>query len=66
MKCRLCGSRRHRIVKRGPLRPDPKHPDDRHYDEQDVTLRCCHCGSKRTTVECPNLLADLFSLPKKS
>lgn len=53
---------RYETVKRGRLRPDPKHPDDRHYDERDVWLRCTKCGAKRKSVECPNLLSDLFSI----
>jgi len=59
-----CKCYRYKTIYRGPLRPDPKHPNDRRYDERTVRTQCVVCGKIKTSIECPNLLIDIFSLPK--
>ena len=62
MKCPKCKAKAFHVIRKGRLRPDPKHPDDRKYDDRPVWFKCLVCGDKVKSVECPNLLMDLFSI----
>ncbi len=61
-KCRSCGVRCTHLIAKAGLRPDPKYPDKRSYDERDVVTTCNGCGHAEKSRECPNLLADIFSV----
>ena len=61
MKCRKCKKGNRRVTSKGKLKPDPKYPNDRKFDERKIVYTCDACGDKTESVECPNLLSDLFS-----